>query len=97
MPSAPSSRRTGAGRRAAAPAPAGANGITTPKPAKAVAALAAASVSTAVSAISGQVQQHHDRVLLILRVVVRANADRPEAEPTVEPRPPRRSTAEPRA
>src|SRR4051812_33733597 len=76
------STRSGAGGGAGA---GGANGITTPNPAKAVAALAAASVSTAPSAISGQVQQHHDGVFLVLRVVVRANADGPEAESTVEP------------
>ena len=46
---------------------------------------AATCVSTAVSAMSGQIQQHHDRVLLVLRVVVRANADGPEAETPVEP------------
>src|SRR5688500_14009267 len=45
----------------------------------------AATAHATARAISDQIQQHDDRVLLILRVVIRANAVGPEAETTIEP------------
>src|SRR6476646_4803762 len=55
-----------------------------PKPARMTGALKAIAASAAVSAMSGQIQQHHDRVFLVFRVVVRTDADRPDAEAPVE-------------
>src|SRR3982750_1472200 len=63
--------------------PIGARG---PKPTSAAVACRATRVSAAVPAISDQIQQHPDRIFLVFSVVVRANADRPEAEPPVEAR-----------
>src|SRR6185436_8958669 len=60
----------------------GRNGATGPNSTTAAVACRATSVSAAVTGISGQIQQHHDRVFLILRIIVRADADRSEAEST---------------
>src|SRR5437868_1243979 len=77
----------GAGVEAGAPAAGvdGWTGASQPNPWTAAATCSASGVSTARSGISTQIQQHHDRVFLILGVVVRADADGPKAEPPVEP------------